>query len=140
MPPVHLIFERIPRQLGKRLRISRQSLQFAVRHAGIILRQPPSLALRVKKGLVQMGHSPRILRAASFSKLPPRANCQAFKRILKLHFCFKDLICRTSPSISSGVSLLANFGIRPLPFAITLRKSSADAAFTFPETSDGPAK
>src|SRR5258706_9596413 len=53
---------------------------------------------------------------------------------------FNDLICSTSVSISSGVSLLAYLGMRPLPFVMMLRRSSSDAAPVLSEVSDGPPK
>src|SRR5208283_827587 len=73
-------------------------------------------------------------------QIPVEAPPPSHNQILQLHFWFNDLICCTSASISSGVSLLANFGIRPLPSVITLRKLSVEAAFTFSETSGGPPK
>jgi hypothetical protein len=54
------------------------------------------------------------------------------------HFVFTFLICWTSVSISSEVSLPAYFGIRPLPFVMMLCRSSVEVAFS--EISDGPPK
>src|SRR6185369_13191068 len=56
------------------------------------------------------------------------------------YFLFKASICLTRVSISSGVSLPAYFGIRPLPLVIMLRRSSADADATFSDTNAGPPK
>ena len=56
-------------------------------------------------------------------------------------FCVgRSLICRTSASISSGVSFVAYLGIRPLPLAMTFRRSSAEAPAVLSEMSDGPPK
>src|ERR1700693_3248227 len=59
---------------------------------------------------------------------------------LAVHFPLSARICWTRLSISSGVSLPAYLGIRPLPLAMMLRKSSTDAATLLSETSDGPPK
>src|ERR1700686_5312352 len=55
-------------------------------------------------------------------------------------FVFAALICRIKRLISSGVSFPAYFGMRPFPLLMILRKSSAEVAATFSETSDGPPK
>src|SRR5271157_4740667 len=57
-----------------------------------------------------------------------------------VHFLFRALICWTSVSISSEVSLPAYLGMRPLPWVMRLRRSSAEVAAVFSEMSDGPPK
>src|ERR1700688_2907024 len=59
---------------------------------------------------------------------------------LAVHFPFSARISWTRLSISSDVSLPAYLGIRPLPLAMMLRKSSTEVAAVFSEMSEGPPK
>jgi hypothetical protein len=54
VPTVHFVLESIAGRLGQRLRIPRQSVQLAIRHAGIGRCQPAALALIVQERFVQM--------------------------------------------------------------------------------------
>jgi len=56
MPPVHLVFERIPGQFGERVRVAGKLLQFFVRHAGIVGCQARRSRLAAQKGFVEIGH------------------------------------------------------------------------------------
>src|ERR1700675_1780015 len=73
-------------------------------------------------------------RRAGAPVFPPAIYC-LFRDLI----CWA-LICSTSVSTSSGVSLLAYFGMRPLPLLMILRRSSAEVATVLSETRDGPPK
>jgi hypothetical protein len=64
-------------------------------------------------------------------------------RLRAPHFLFNLLICWTSISISSEVSLPTYFGILPLPLVMMLYMSSVEVALVevaLSEMSDGPPK
>ena len=105
------IFERVPGQLGQRLRAPRQTLQLPVRHAGIVVRQPPPFSLIVQVGFVQVWHSPSILRlriiancfvnrmGERISYEPPSAHSEWVRE------CPRTISSRTGTALTSMITL-----------------------------------